>query len=222
MRRLYHYPLSPQSRFVRLLLEEKHLPFELVVEKVWERNDSFRDLNPAGEVPVLSEDNGLVVPGGRVICEYLADMYPDITLLGRTIPERMEVRRLLDWFEHPFQQDVTINLVGEKVEKRLYGLGNPDGKVLRQGYTGLRYHLDYIGFLAETRNWLAGPMLSAADFAAAAQLSVLDFLGDIDWRKAPSVRDWYARIKSRPSFRPLLGDRMSGHIPPPYYSDLDF
>ena len=136
--------------------------------------------------------------------------------------ERVEIRRLMDWFERLFQQEVMVNLLGEKVEKRLFGLGHPDGKILQVGYKNLRFHLDYIGYLAETRTWLGGSVLSAADFAAAAHFSALDFLGDIDWRRAPSVRDWYARIKSRPCFRDLLNDRVSGVKPPPHYADLDF
>lgn len=222
MRILHHQPLFPQSRFVRLLLAEKKLPFDLAIEKVWERNESFHNLNPAGEVPVLVEDNGMVVPGGGVIAEYLEDVYPEIPLLGRNIAERVEIRRLIDWFERLFQQEVMINLLGEKIEKRLYGYGLPDGNVMRAGYKNLRFHLDYIGYLAETRTWLGGPVISAADFTAAAHISSLDFLGDIDWRRAPAVRDWYARVKSRPCFRPLLADRMSGVTPPAYYADLDF
>lgn len=222
MRVLHHLPLSPQSRFVRLLLGEKRLPCELVYEKIWEQTDAFRALNPSGEVPVLVEDSGQVVPGATVIAEYLEDVYPDIALLGRTIAERVEVRRLLDWFDRLFQQEVSLNLLGEKVEKRLFGLGHPDGTILRVGYRNLRFHLDYIGYLAETRTWLAGPFLSAADFAAAAHLSALDFLGDINWAQAPSVRDWYARIKSRPCFRTLLTDKVTGFVASPHYADLDF
>lgn len=222
MRILHHLPLSPQSRLARLMLGEKRLPCELVIEKIWEQNEAFHALNPAGEVPVLVEDSGMVVPGARVICEYLEDVYPDPPLLGRTVVERVEVRRLLDWFDGLFQQEVTVNLLGEKVMKRHFGLGHPTGSVLRTGYKNLRYHLDYIGYLAETRTWLAGPSLSAADFAAAAHLSALDFLGDIAWASAPAVRDWYSRVKSRPCFRPLLNDRVSGLQPPAHYADLDF
>ncbi|MBA5727535.1 glutathione S-transferase family protein [Bombella mellum] len=222
MRILHHLPLSPQSRFVRLMLAEKKLPFELVVEKTWQPSERFHELNPAGEVPVLVEDNGMVVPGGRVIAEYLEDAYPEMSLMGRNLAERVEVRRLVDWFERLFQQEVMVNLLGEKVEKRLFGQGHPDGKILQAGYKNLRFHLDYIGYLAETRTWLGGPVLTAADFAAAAHFSALDFLGDIDWRRAPCVRDWYARIKSRPCFRSLLSDRVSGVKPPAHYADLDF
>jgi len=117
---------------------------------------------------------------------------------------------------------VTANLLGEKFMKRQLGRGNPDAGALRAGYANMRHHLAYVGWLAEQRNWLAGDALSLADFAAAAHLSALDFAGDVDWSISPPVHDWYARVKSRPSFRPLLADRMVGVTPPAHYADLDF
>ncbi|HBK06100.1 MAG TPA: glutathione S-transferase [Acetobacteraceae bacterium] len=222
MRVLYHLPLSPYARKVRLVLAEKRLPFELRVEKVWERREEYLELNPAGTVPTLVEDNGLVIPDSSVICEYLDEAYPDSSLMGRTLAERIEVRRLACWFDGKFAAEVTNNLYGEKYLRRLTRRGNPDPGAIRTGYTALRYHLDYIGWLAETRKWLAGSALSLADFAAAAHLSTLDFIGELDWSISPPAKDWYARMKSRPSFRGVLADRVSGAAPPAHYADLDF
>jgi glutathione S-transferase len=222
MRVLYHLPLSPYARKVRLVLAEKRLPFELRLEKVWERRPEYLDLNPAGTVPTLVEDHGLVIPDSAVICEYLEEAYPDGSLLGRTLAERIEVRRLASWFDGKFAAEVTRNLYGEKYLRRLTHRGNPDPAAIRTGYTALRYHLDYIAWLAETRKWLAGSALSIADFAAAAHLSTLDFIGELDWSISPSAKDWYARIKSRPSFRGVLADRVPDSSPPAHYADLDF
>jgi glutathione S-transferase len=222
MRVLYHMPLSPYARKVRLVLAEKRLPFELRLEKVWERRPEYLELNPAGTVPTLVEDNGLVVPDSAVICEYLDEAYPDSSLMGRTLAERIEIRRLACWFDGKFAVEVTQNLYGEKFLRRLTRRGNPDPAAIRTGYTALRYHLEYISWLAETRKWLAGSALSLADFAAAAHLSTLDFIGEVDWSIAPPAKDWYARMKSRPSFRGVLADRVPGNTPPPHYADLDF
>jgi glutathione S-transferase len=222
MRVLYHLPLSPYCRKVRLALSEKRLAFELKVERVWERRDDFVSWNPAASVPVLVDDNGLPVPDSTVICEYLDEAYPDHSLIGATLAERVEVRRLLAWFDGKFDAEVTRNLNGQKYIKRLAGRGHPDATALRTGYANLREHLPYIGWLAETRKWLAGGMLSLADLAAAAHLSVLDFMGDVDWSISPAAKEWYARIKSRPSFRPLLTDRVAGTTPPEHYANLDF
>jgi glutathione S-transferase len=222
MRLLYHLPLSPYCRKVRLVLAEKRLPFELRAERVWERRPEFLAMNPAATVPTLHEDNGLAIPDSAVICEYLDEAYPDTTLLGHTLGERVEVRRLVAWFDGKFDQEVTRNLNGEKYFKRVSGAGHPNAAALRAGYANLREHLQYLGWLAETRKWLAGSAISLADFAAAAHLSVLDFQGDVDWTVSPAAREWYARMKSRPGFRPLLAERVPGFAPPEHYADLDF
>jgi glutathione S-transferase len=222
MRTLYHLPLSPYSRKVRLVLAEKRLPFDLRAEKVWERRAEYLEMNPAGTVPTLIEDNGLAIPDSAVICEYLEEAYPDTPLLGRTLAERVEVRRLVAWFDGKFATEVTRNVLGEKFMKRLTGRGNPDAAAMRTGYTALRHHLEYLGWLAENRKWLGGAAMSLADFAAAAHLSCLDFIGDVDWKLSASAKDWYARMKSRPSFRGVLADRVPGVTPPAHYVDLDF
>jgi glutathione S-transferase len=222
MRILYHLPLSPYSRKVRLALAEKRIPFDLRAERVWERREEFLAMNPACTVPVLQDGNGLVLADSYAICEYLDEAYPDGPLLGRTLAERAEVRRLVAWFDVKFYAEVTRNLLYEKQMKRQLGRGNPDAASIRAGYANLKPHLDYIGWLAETRAWLAGPSISLADLAAAAHLSALDYIGDVDWSLCDSAKDWYARIKSRPSFRPLLGERVSGLAPPAHYADLDF
>ena len=222
MRILYHLPLSPYCRKVRLALAEKRLPFELMLERVWERRPEFEAMNPACTVPVLEEDNGLAIADSYAICEYLDEAYPDVSLFGPTLGDRAEVRRLVAWFDLKFGQEVTANIYGEKQMKRLLGHGGPDAVVLRAGYANLRLHLEYIGWLAESRAWLAGNNLSLADFAAAAHLSALDYMGEVDWSQHPAVKDWYARLKSRPAFRPLLADRISGLTPPDHYADLDF
>jgi glutathione S-transferase len=222
MRILYHLPLSPFCRKVRLALAEKRIPFDLRIERVWERRDEFAAMNPACTVPVLQDANGLVLADSYAICEYLDEAYPDGPLLGRTLAERAEVRRLVAWFDQKFYVEVTRNLLHEKQMKRVLGQGNPDAGAIRAGYANLKPHLDYIGWLAETRAWLAGSALSLADLAAAAHLSALDYIGDVDWAMSDAAKDWYARIKSRPSFRPLLADRVSGLAPPAHYADLDF
>jgi glutathione S-transferase len=222
MRALYHLPLSPYARKVRLVLAEKRLPVELHIEKPWERRPEYLELNPAGTVPTLVEDNGMVIPDSAVICEYLDEAYPENPLMGDTIVERVEVRRLAAWFDGKFAAEVTQNLLGEKYMRQQARRGNPEPAAIRTGYTALRYHLDYLGWLAENREWLAGQNLSLADFAAAAHLSCLDYIGDVDWRLSKPAKDWYARIKSRPGFRTLLTDRVPGMNPPEHYVDLDF
>ena len=133
MRTLYHLPLSPYSRKVRLVLAEKRLPFDLVVEKVWERRPEYLAISPGATVPTLQEPNGLVIPDSGVICEYLDEAYPDTPLMGHTLADRVEVRRIMVWMDTKFAQEVTVNLLGEKFMKRLLGRGNPDAGNCRRG-----------------------------------------------------------------------------------------
>lgn len=221
MRTLYHLWLSPFCRKVRIALAEKDLDVELQAENVWERRPEFLALNPAGEVPVLIEDD-IVIPDSGAICEFLEDAYPDTPLIAGTAAERAEIRRLVAWFDIRFNREVTDNLFGEKIMKRFLGRGVPDSQAIRAGQANVHYHLDYIGWLTERRKWLAGDAFSLADIAAAAHLSSLDYTGDVPWADHPDAKDWYARVKSRPSFRPVLADLIPGEPPAKHYADLDF
>lgn len=221
-RTLYHGWLSPFSRKVRVALGEKGLGFDLVVEKDWERRREFLALNPAGTVPVLVEPDGAVIAGHLAICEYLDETQTPGSLLGTEPRERAEVRRLTAWFDEKFHHDVTQNLVGEKLFRRFMGMGEPDSNAIRAGHQNINLHLDYIAYLSERRTWLAGRTFSMADIAAAAQISCVDYLGDVPWVEYSGAKDWYARVKSRPSFRPLLADYIPGLAPPKHYANLDF
>lgn len=221
MLRLYHFPLCPFSRKVRLLLWEMEIVAELQPLEPWQQGDEIAALNPAAEVPVLV-DRGHAIADSWVICEYLHETRPEPDLLGQSALERAEVRRLAAWFDVKFVREVTEPLWGEKLLKRVRDRDTPNSTAVRAGLCHLHAHLECIGYLFERRNWLAGDALSLADIAAAAQLSVLDYLGDVPWGEHPEAKLWYARIKSRPSFRPLLQDRLVGLKPAEHYDNLDF
>jgi glutathione S-transferase len=230
MSTLYHYPLCPHSRFVRLALGEYGAPFDLVEERVWERRRDFLVLNPAGETPVLAEPELPAITAAVPIAEYLDEVLGGTLEERRLLPTeaaaRIEVRRLVDWFDRKFFEEVSQPLVVEKVYKRFMpsdaGGGAPEMSALRAAKANVRYHLRYVGHLLAHRNWLATDRLTYADLAAAAHLSVVDYLGDVPWDENEAARAWYARMKSRPSFRPLLGEIVRGVTPPPAYADLDF
>ncbi|MGA0532718.1 glutathione S-transferase family protein [Hansschlegelia sp. KR7-227] len=227
---LYHHPLCPHSRFVRLVMSEYGLAADLVEERVWERREPFLSLNPAGTTPVLVEKSMPSVPGADIIAEYLDETrglaLGDRRLLPENPRERVETRRLTDWFNRKFFEEVSSHLVTEKIYKRFMptnlGGGAPEMAAIRASRANIRYHLKYLGYLIRQRNWLAGDRLTYADLAAAAHLSVVDYLGDVPWDEDESAKGWYARVKSRPSFRPLLAETVRGAAPAPHYADLDF
>jgi glutathione S-transferase len=227
---LYHHAFCPHSRFVRLALGEFGIEPELIEERPWERRRDFLLLNAEGVTPVMSEDSAPSVPGAEIIAEYLDETRGLALGDRRLLPDdplgRIEVRRLMRWFNVKFFAEASQLLVTEKIYKRYmspkHGGGGPDMEAVRAGRANLRYHLRYIGHLIGARNWLAGERLSYADLAAAAHLSCVDYLGDAPWDESETAKSWYARIKSRPSFRPLLGERLPGMGPSPTYADLDF
>ncbi len=221
MIRLYHVTLSPFCRKVRLSLAEKRLEVELVEERYWERDADFMRRNPAGKVPVLKMD-GLTLTESAAICEYIEERHPDPPLLPRDAAGRHEVRRLVGWFDDKFHSEVTSKLLYERVNKKITKEGYPDSGNVKSGARAIKFHLDYMGQLLEQRRWLAGNELTLADFAAAAHLSALDYISDVDWHRNETVKDWYAKIKSRPAFRSLLADAVPGFPPPAHYADLDF
>lgn len=227
---LFHNTMSAPSRFVRLLLGEYGEEPDLQEELPWARRPEFLQVNPAGTLPVLIGEAGTGIVGAFPISEYLDETRGPIMRTRRLMPgsplERAEVRRLIDWFLVKAEGDVTRALVRERAYKLQMspaeGGGAPDSAVLRTARANIRQHMRYLGWLAQNRNWLAGETLTAADLAAGAAISVLDYLGEIDWSGEPAARDWYQRIKSRPSFRGLLADRVRRLPPAPHYSDLDF
>lgn len=219
---LYHTPLSPACRKIRLMLKEKAIAHELVAEEPWARRIEFFAMNPAGEVPVMVTDKGQPICGAYAIAEYLDEAFPDVQFFGNTPTERAEVRRLVEWFDSKFEREVSQLILFEKVFKRLMGYGEPSSEAIRAGKKNISYHMDYIAHLLLTRNWLGGEYLTLADISAAAHLSCLDYLGDVAWEQHPSVKEWYALIKCRPAFRELLEDRVQGFKAPAHYTDPDF
>lgn len=136
------------------------------------------------------------------------------------------MRRIASWFNDKFFTEVSELLVREKILKRRLataeGGGPPDSMALHAARKNIRYHMQYIGWLLKTRGWLAADRLTFADLAAAAHLSAIDYLGDVPWEEDENAKNWYAKMKSRPSFRPILADIMPGLAPSKEYADLDF
>ncbi|WP_270725310.1 FtsZ-binding protein FzlA [Shimia sp. Alg240-R146] len=221
MNRLFHVPMSPFCRKVRLCMGEKRLEVELVEERYWEQDPDFLRRNPAAKVPILKMD-GKMMADSNAICEYLEEKYPEPALMPRDADGRYEVRRLVAWFDDKFHHEVTSKLLYERVNKKLMGTGYPDSGNVKAGAKAIKYHLDYMAWLLDHRRWLAGDVMTMADFAAAAHLSALDYISDVDWNRSQVVKDWYATIKSRPAFRAILADQVPGFPPPAHYADLDF
>jgi len=225
MPRLLHHPLDPGSRLARLMLAEYGVPVDLDEVKPWKREPAFLEINPAATAPVLHiEDQGNAV-GAFATIHAIEDRYsPNVVagLLPGSFTERAEMWRLIEWVLSKFNDEITRYVLEEKIMKRDINGGGPDPSVLRVAKANLVEHMLYFNWLLASRNWVAGDNMTLADFALAAHLSVLDYLGDINWETADEVRHWYSRMKSRPAFRTLLNDRVISLPPHRNYADLDF
>ena len=220
---LFQFPLCPFSRKVRLLLGEKGVGYDLVRESPWLRRDEFIDMNPAGQTPVMADpERQVLLIDSMAICEYFEETVEKSAMINGTAANRAEIRRLVAWFDGHFYRDVTQPLLIERMEKRLVHHTAPNSTVLREAMKAAVSHLDYSDYLLGHRTWLAGATLSLADLAAAAQISVADYLGGIDWKNHEETARWYRGIKSRPSMRALLAERMEVIGPPKHYDDPDF
>lgn len=222
MWRLYQFPLCPFSRKVRLLLGEKGVSFELAREDPWAASEMFYNLNPAGRTPVMVDaEREIVLSDSRAISEYFEETVEKSPMINGPAENRAEIRRLVALFDENFYTDVTAPLLLERMKKRIVLQQPPDSRVLREAMKLAHGHLDYMDYLIDTRPWLAGPTMSLGDLAAAAQISVADYLGGIDWSGHEQTRGWYSVFKSRPSFRPLLTERMEVIRPPAHYAEID-
>ena len=225
MRALYHYPLHPASRQARIALGEKKLKFSEELVNPWAPDLEFASLSLEAAPPILIEKTSgqmRIIVTSRAICEFAHDVITRLPLLSTDPYERAEARRICEWFAQHFSEDVDALILTEKVEKHVLSLGAPDPAILREGHEALKSHISYLEELLKQRDWLAGRHYSLADIAAAAHISCLDFLGDITWRDWPILKEWYQKVKSRPSMKPILDDRVAGFRPPRHYRDLDF
>jgi len=214
MRRLTHLVLAPTSRLVRLMLGEKRIACDLAAAD-----------NALAHLPVFEDLDGTVVTGLWAIIDHLENEHPEHPLLPEDAAERGEALRLFDWTMNNFHEETTKRIVFEKGSQAQTGSINrrpPNMETVRLGRQALKERLPGIGVLAETRGFLAGREVSLADLALAAHLSALDYFGEIPWTEHQPVMEWYSRMKSRPSFRPLLSDRVPGQPPVSHYAELDF
>jgi glutathione S-transferase len=214
MRRLIHLMLSPASRLARLMVAEKRIACDPV------QNEDLKNA-----LPVFIDMDGTRVEGLWAIVDHLEGNYPDHPLAPADDAERRASLRWLDWAMGPFHEQVTQRIVYEKAGQRFTGAPArraPDMNVIRAGREELKQALIAIGKAGEQHGNLAGRLVSLGDLAVAAHLSTLDYFGEVPWNEFPTAAEWYVRLKSRPSFRSILADRVPGQPPVSHYAELDF
>ncbi len=223
MQTLYHHPICPLSRQVRIYLKEFNAEFSMVKEDYWLRRPEFLRINPASNLPVLTlDDPAYSLVGNYSIIEYMSEAFEDFHFMPKDPLAKAEARRYLSWFNEKFYREVSKILVDEKIIRLLMNLGGPRSNFIKAAKSNLVQHFKLLNNLLEKSAYILSEEISCADIAAAAHISTIDYFGEINWDSYLAIKQWYSIIKSRPSFQPILQDRIAGFNPPREYADLDF
>lgn len=227
---LYGSNICPFSKKIRFVLDEIDVKYRLIDTKTWILNKQFLELNPANEIPVLKDKrNGYIICDSYLIMEYLSRLYSEKnefsrhSFFGKNLEEFIEIQRIHMWFDKKFYNDTMVCFIEEIFYKTYQQSKVPlNTDRLRIARYNLDIHLRYIEFLLSNRKWLASEKFSIADIAAATQISILDYLGNINWRKYLKLKEWYIIIKSKKGFENILQDKIPGFQASLYYDKLDF
>ena len=198
--------------------------------KIWKKSEAIFRLNPTGEVPILENKNTSDrYVDSFIIAEFLVSMYngDNELLIGELLSKdeniKAEIRRIEMLFDKNFYYESAKCILEEKVynsfldEKKM--INNKKYKIAQKN---MEKYLGYVDYLLNTRDFTAKNTFSLADISIASQISSLDYLGEINWTKYQKVKDWYRVIKSKPSFRPILEDKIEGFKPSKNYNNIDF
>ena len=222
MYKLYYMSMCAPSRAAKIILNEKSIQFHSISEPLWQRRLEFLKINPEGELPVIIDNKNTAIIGYFSLAYFLEEDEQQKNLIGKCALSRLEIRRICKWFDDKFNKEVYENIVEERVFKSLKGLGNPSNEFLKAGRVNLKNHENYIEWILSKRTFIAGEIFSIADIISASYFSTLDYLGEIDWERINFTKKWYAKIKSRPSFRDILEEKLFSIPASKNYKNLDF
>ena len=218
---LYHYQLCPSSRFIRILLDEFKIEHITQLENYWKPQDEFLLINPAGHLPVLIDNSNFPIIGFNACVEYIRDMDLKPNIFPDDYRKKAEIYRLYHWFDTLFKKEVLDPIIYEKVFSRVIENLTPNSINLRNGMQNLVFHIRYLEHLLKDKDFLVLDTITSCDFFAAANLSVLDYLGLLNLDDYTKLKVWYFKLKSRPSFKNILKDYIVGLTPHENYKLLD-
>lgn len=219
--KLYCYTLCPFSRTVRVILNENSVEYTVMNVKLQDDILNFKTENEWLHLPVLVIDNKkkTQISGEAAILFYL---YENKIITRLPMEKALEIERIVERFNSFFFADVSWKLLSEKVLFYKESGHYPDSSAIRSATNKIKSYMEELAWFIDRRNWLAGDDFSLADITVASHLSCIDYLGAIDWNNYELVKNWYMRVKCRPSFQPLLFERVPGILPVSTYSALDF
>jgi glutathione S-transferase len=187
---------SPYVRKVRIVLAEKKIDCELVLDSPWVEGNQVAAVNPLGKIPVLVLDDESTLYDSRVIAEYLDTVAPNNRLIPASGRERISVKRWEALADGVLDAAVAAFLEAKRAdgERSPAWIDRQRGKVNQ----GLKAMSDDLG----ANPWCHGSSLSLADIAIGCALGYVSFrLGDIRWREQyPNLAQLYEKLMQRPAF----------------------
>lgn len=187
---------SPFARKIRVLLLEKDIPCELVVDIPWNADTQVPHYNPLGKVPVLLTDGGRAIYDSPIIAEYLDTIVSAPLFLPEDRRRAIEVKQLEALADGVIDACVAIFLERKRPPERqdMEWIDRQQGKI-EHGLQALENSL-------KGSRYLLGDQLTLGDIATACALGYLDFrFPDIDWRSEhPRLLAYAEQLFARPSF----------------------
>ena len=222
---LYYNPICIKSKMIRIMLEEIKLDYDVKVENFWELRENFVRLSPSAELPVFIEKDNrstIVIPGWYPVLEYLIESYENDSFIATDNLVNSEIRRMISWVFGKFYEDSIKIIIEERLLYFHLKKSSPDSKSIQLAKSRLKEHLEYFSSILGNRDWIACNKSSMADMALAAAISILDYMGEINWHEYKQLKSWYMIMKSKPSFRFVLKEKILGYTASSTYELLDF
>jgi glutathione S-transferase len=192
--KLYGSDTSPYVRKTRVLILEKEIDCEWVLERPADPGGRFREINPLGKIPVLERDDGEVLFDSPVIVEYL-DTLNGVRLIPEGGEARWQVQKIHALSDGMLDSTVTRFLEGLRPEQKQMQ------EVVDKHEKKIHDSLDFANHLLENRAFAVGDQLTIADLTLAVALEYVDFRYAHDWRRErPALATWLETMSSRPSF----------------------
>ncbi|MBI2277520.1 MAG: glutathione S-transferase [Dechloromonas sp.] len=187
---------SPYARKVRIVLAEKKIEYDFVIDSPWFEDSKVPEINPLGKIPVLVLDDETPLFDSRVIVEYIDNVTPNSKLFPAPNRERTEVKRwealadgICDAASSAF-----LEAKRPKAQKSNDWIERQRGKIMRS----LEFMAEELG----EKTFCMGTHFSMADIATGTALGYLCFrFPDINWQEShPNLAKLYAKLMQRPSF----------------------
>ena len=186
---------SPFVRKVRIVLAEKKIEYDFVIDSPWLEGSKVPSINPLGKIPALVLDDDTPLFDSRVIVEYIDSVTPNNKLIPAPSRERTEVKRWEAVADGICDAAAAVFLEAKrpKAQQSADWIARQRGKIMR----GLEFMAEELG----EKPFCMGTHLSLADIAVGAALGYLCFrFVDIDWQAAhPNLGRLYAKLMQRPS-----------------------